>query len=330
MSVFRSPFQPAVRRHVLRSPFALRLPSAVAAITPVAFVAAGALGEAAAAPYQPPMPAGWAVGDFLLLVTATPNNTAIGTASQTFEGWLGAPGGPTFQGSENAAGATRQQDYFRIATSGQTAPTFDNGGDHQASMVLAFRNVDPAQPFDVVAVTTAASGTAVTFPSVTTRIPNAYVINVLVHAIDTNTAQASGWANAALTGYGEIADASTLLGVGGGLAAAGGTKATAGATGSSTATLATASAVSLLTLALRPAGSAPITGTPLATGTQFAEGATLMLPTATTIRYGSTPAQGGTQFVQAMFPPGDYGPVGNNLTDRGDPFPFNAKTATVI
>lgn len=308
--------------------------SAAAAATPPTFVAAGTPSEASATPYTPGMPAGWQVGDFLLLLTSSSNTDNVGTQDGILGGgsgsvWLATPKSAQFQGSTNSSGSTRLQTYWTRAVSGQTGPQLNNNGDHQAAQILAFRGVHATCPFAVSAAgaSSGAPGTALTLPGVTTDADQTMVVHMVAHAVDAATAQLSGWTNAGLASLTELADVSSLLGFGGGLAVAGGVKVTAGATGNTTATLATSANASWITIGLRPAAAASLNGTAIAANTSFAEGVEFTLLRPQVVRFGSAPPNA-SNFFSATFPPGVY-KVANELFDAGDPWPFNAKQVTI-
>lgn len=305
-----------------------------AGVSPASFVAAGTPSESSASPYTPAMPAGWQVGDFLLLLTSSSNTDNVGTQDGILGGgsgsvWLATPKSAQFQGSANSAGSTRLQTYWTRAVTGQTGPQLNNNGDHQAAQIIAFRGVHATCPFAVSAAgaSSGAPGTALTLPGITTDTDQTMVVHMVAHAVDTATPQVSGWTNAGLTNLSELAEVASLLNLGGGLAVAAGIKTTAGATGSTAATLATSANASWITIGLRPTAAPALNGAAIAANTQFAEGVEVTLLRPQVVRYGST-LPSTSNFWSATFPPGTY-TVGNPLFDAGDPWPFNAKVVTI-
>lgn len=116
-----------------------------------------------------------------------------------------------------------------------TSVYVSDSGDHQIATVLTFRDVLGLYTFGAVDGELTSSVNE-TLPGVTTPTDNNYVLWIAAHDAPSNSAQASGWTNANITGGAELADFSTDTGWDGGFAAWGGIKTTAGATGDTTLT----------------------------------------------------------------------------------------------
>jgi hypothetical protein len=107
-------------------------------------------------------------------------------------------------------------------------------------------------PFDVVAGSTIANSTSISFPAVTTTVNDCEIIQIVTYPFDSFNAEVSGQANAALANITEPFDFGDTTGNGGGFAVTLGEKAVAGAVGNTTATLANTGNMALLTIAMRP------------------------------------------------------------------------------
>lgn len=146
--------------------------------------------------------------------------------------------------------------FWCRATSGAMAsPVVADAGNYQLGVIVTFRGcVASGDPVDVSAPGTAASSTSVSVPGDISTQANDMVVAICSGGTDVlGGAQFSAWANANLASVTEIVDVSTDVAGGGILGAACGVKATAGAYGATTATLATASAQCLISIALKGA-----------------------------------------------------------------------------
>lgn len=231
----------------------------VIANTPT-FIAGGTIRASAAAltgATAVPWPGGHQTDDIGLLIIENQNNNA---APATPAGWAAVLGSPVGNACTSNATSTRLSVFWRRATSGsEAAVTVADTGDHQIAQILAFRGVvTSGNPWDVGSTGTTASSRTVAINGTTTTVDETLVIAIVSNSTDTTTLQATGtWvSNApALSPFnGEITDAQTNAGNGGGFSAASGARATAGAYGTTGGTnlLATASCQSELSLALRP------------------------------------------------------------------------------
>lgn len=112
-----------------------------------AFVAAGAIATA-----NPAMPAGWAAGDFLMLVSsAYGQNVGYPTPVVTPAGW-NILTECQMQYTPNTTFKARSRIYYRFAQAGDTAPTLTAdpaGVVVTGSRIIAYRGVD-ATPFEAI------------------------------------------------------------------------------------------------------------------------------------------------------------------------------------
>lgn len=135
-------------------------------------------------------------------------------------------------------------------------PWIGDSGDHQLAFMLTFRGcVRKGNFWDVFSApqTLAAPDTAVSIPGLTTNFDQCLIAAAVAHAIDSTTAQASGWTNASLASAPvEQADVATNVGAGGGIAVATGVKTVKGLVSATTATLASSSIQAKVAIALRP------------------------------------------------------------------------------
>lgn len=216
----------------------------------VAFRAAGTVAGGITSA-SPTAPGGLSDGDVLLLVTETANQNSADIAAWELIVRVGT-------GTAGATDATQVAVYWTKYDSAQYAnPVVGaGGGDHVAAVILAYSGVETVgYCYDEVASDTAAAGTAITFPSVTTTVAGTMIVNVLAHPFDDTSAQVSGWTNSNLGSLTERTDSGVTAGNGGGIAIADGTLASAGSSGGTTATLAQSVVQARATIALQPSGS---------------------------------------------------------------------------
>lgn len=146
--------------------------------------------------------------------------------------------------------------WCRATSSAMASPVIADAASDDAkvaAIVVIKGAAGTGNPWDVTAGSApAATGTAVSFPGVTTTVANTLIMNILAHRIDASAAQVSGWTNADLTDLTEHMDYDNLTSLGYGFAVATGVKATAGAVSGTTATLATTATQAMLTIAVKP------------------------------------------------------------------------------
>ncbi len=214
------------------------------------FVAAGtARADAGSETY--PYPSGIAVDDVLLFLLETSPSTGAPVAPA---GWTEVTNSPSADTSGTDAQDTRLSVFWRRYDGTGTSVFMSDCGDHQAGIVIAFRNcVLSGNPWDDTAAGSAGSATtAVSCPTVTTAGTDRLILAIATTSREADsTTEFSGWTNANLTGITEIVDFTESNGDGGGIGAAYGFKATAGATGATTATSANAERHAYMTIALK-------------------------------------------------------------------------------
>jgi hypothetical protein len=180
----------------------------------------------------------------------------------TAAGFVRVTGSPQTTGTAGATNAVYLDVFWARATNNaMPIVTIADPGDHTQSVILTFTNcATSGNPWDLAAggvVTVATTAVAIASAGTTTDV-NRLVVGILAGSVDTNTAQATGWAASALTSVAEIVDVYTTTGGGGGVSAAAGKKAAKGATGTITATLASVSKQAYLMVSLI---SDPLSGT---------------------------------------------------------------------
>ena len=195
-------------------------------------------------------PAGRQTGDLLLMVIETANE-AVTTPGD----WLDVPSSPQGVGTAAGTAATRLNIMYRWNDGTTIVNTVSDPGNHAVARMVAYRGVDPANPFNASAgsVKSTASKTA-TFPGVTTTKDNCVVLLAEAHALpdSTSTAIAGTRSGSNLTSLTERLDNNTNAGNGGGFSLADGLKATAGSVTGGTVALTTSSVTAHITLALQP------------------------------------------------------------------------------
>lgn len=195
-----------------------------------------------------PLPAGWATNDILLLAIETNEGESITTPS----GWAEVTGSPV----EATGTGTRLTVLWRRAQASDGANvTTNDPGDHIYGVILAFRGCPTTgDPWDVTSTSTeTTSDTSVSITGATTTVADCLVVAMCARGLDNTDPIFGSWANSDLSSVTEVSDDGTTQGSGGGIGIATGGKATAGAYGATTATLASASAKSMMTIALKPA-----------------------------------------------------------------------------
>ena len=220
--------------------------------------------------------------DIGLLVIET--NSQVATEGTS--GWTEVTNSP-----QDATGSRLTVFWKRAASGAESNATVNvTTGNHIIAYIATFRGVvQSGDPWDVTAggVLTPA-GTTVTFTGVTTTVANALIVAIASNGVDSNTAQSSGWTNAALgsPAMAEVADLSTNAGDGGGIGIGVGGKGSAGATGNTTATIGS-SVSGWMHIALKP----PVVLLPVVT----TEAATSITSTTAVLNSTVNPGGGSTQ-----------------------------------
>jgi hypothetical protein len=136
-----------------------------------------------------------------------------------------------------------------------TAHAWGDSGDHNIGRYLAVRGCPTTgNPWHIVSVASSAtSSTALTWPGVTTTVPDCLILEIAATSADIGTAQISSITNGNYTSITEQIDSATALGGGGVIICYSATFAGQGATGASTGTVVTAGTKAYMTLAFAPA-----------------------------------------------------------------------------
>lgn len=220
---------------------------------PISYVGAGAV-AAGTASVTVGLPSGLEIGDLMLMVVETANQTV------TVPGiWLDVPSSPQGTGTAAGTASTRLKIMYRWEDGTVPDTTLTDPGNHVIARIVAYRGVDQTNPFNASAgsVKTTASTTA-TFPDIITTVADCWVLMGEAHALpDSNSTTIAGTRSGSnLTGVTERIDNNTNAGNGGGFSLADGVKATAGSVTGGTVTLTTSTVGAHITLALTPAPEA--------------------------------------------------------------------------
>jgi len=218
------------------------------AMAAAAFQAAGTAQSGTGA-VSPAWPA-HAVNDIALLFVESAGGEPA--TLSTAAGFVAVANSPQSTGAGTAG--TRITVFWARATSTSMAtPTVADLGNHVYAQIITYRGVvNTGDPWDVTGGgVKAVASTAVTVTSVATTVVDTLIVQAVARDDDSNLAEFSAQANAALTGIAVRSDAGTTSGNGGGFAVWDGVKATAGATGNTTATVLN-SINAFLTIALKP------------------------------------------------------------------------------
>ena len=204
-------------------------------------------------------PATHATNDVALLCIQTDGESAT---LSTAAGFVRVTGSPQTTGTAGATNAVYLDVFWcRATSSAQPNPVVADAGDHVQGVILTFTNcATSGNPWDLAAGNVVAAATTtvnMASPGTITQTDE-LVVGILAGSVDTNTSQATGWANSALTSVAEIVDVYTTTGGGGGISAAAGKLKLKATCGAITATLANASKQAYLVLTLV---SDPISGT---------------------------------------------------------------------
>jgi hypothetical protein len=133
-----------------------------------------------------------------------------------------ATGGGTTAGTLSA--------FYRIAESGDSAPTLADPGDHLTAVIVGWSGVDTTTPFDDSAQFVASGNTAaISCPSVTTTVDECRIVAMAAISRDQATTNAFSWnANSHLSDTAELYDQGSSQGNGGSLGIFHGVKDAAG------------------------------------------------------------------------------------------------------
>lgn len=214
------------------------------------FVAAGALTVLTTA-ITPPLPAGIATNDILILAMRTVNAQASTIANAAGGTWTEFANSP----QDNATDGVRGTWFWSRYNGTQTAPTTNDSGSVNIGRIAAWRGcIATGDPHDVTAGGAQVAATAMSNPGLVTTVDGCLIVVISVCDRDaTSSANATAWANASLVSIGEVVDELTPTGVGGGHAIANGIKTVAGTVSATTWTQAASGGTADLTIALKPA-----------------------------------------------------------------------------
>lgn len=203
-----------------------------AIFTAPTFVSAGTI-SASTQNVTPGLPAGATTGDILVYIVC--NNSSLSSG----------PSGYSFLAIGNGA-ITELRVYWKRHSGSESAQTasINPSSTGLIARMLAFRGcVAAGVPFDQsTSSVDNTNATSLTFPAVTSTLPNTMVLNVIGEALSTatGTAEFSAYANAVLASITEATDNNSTSGNGEGIGSAYGVLATPGSSGTTTVTAATA------------------------------------------------------------------------------------------
>jgi hypothetical protein len=204
---------------------------------------------------SPGLPASMASGDLCLMFIESANE-AISITTAGSIAWTQVTNSPIYTGTAAQAGGVRLAVYYGWFSSGTTAPTIADSGDHTTGIIMAFRGVDATTPFDATPTTSvdASNTTTLTPTAITTATTNACVVYGIAIDADAATSDAIGGtlSNSNLSNITVRHEQTVTSGTGGGIGVITATKATAGATGSTTGGTTVSCTHAYLTMALRP------------------------------------------------------------------------------
>lgn len=177
-------------------------------------------------------------------------NQAITTPA----GWTQVASSPQSYGTAAAQNAVRLAAFYKVVNGVQANVTVADSGDHTTAIMFGLRNVSTTTPVDITAGSAeAASSTALSWPSVTTTVPNDLVIQCAGLDDDvTSATRISAETNANLTGIKEISNNTTASGAGGGIGAIAGVAPNAASIGNTTANGTINNRHAYLTMAFKP------------------------------------------------------------------------------
>ena len=166
----------------------------------------------------PPIPAGATTNDIMLLVVQSSNETISAPS-----GWTLVTGCDAGTGTAATSGSVRSTVFWKRHSGSESDPTVADTGNHTIGQIFAFSGcVTSGDPLDVTASTT--YSTALTWPkcpNLTTTVDNTFVVKIVAHAIDSNSAQANGTEGTGVlareTGAGSYGQSQTNSGTGGGI-----------------------------------------------------------------------------------------------------------------
>ena len=198
-------------------------------------------------------------GDLLLLLVQCDNYDSSVTdnpADNAYAGWTLVGRQPT---SSSGAHSSRITVYYAWSQDISSAPTIAHTGGHQSAVIVAYRGINPANPFNAIAAglnNTAATAVSMNV-GVTTDVDNCRVVYVLTNNSDAvGTDWVGSVSNANLTdlhfSHSDRFNQRWNAGYGGGIAVVDGALATAGASGTTSATQNSVNSYRWVVVALEP------------------------------------------------------------------------------
>lgn len=218
----------------------------------ITVVGSGSVSTATTGTVFPPWPSGHDVNDIGLAFVETSGDVQATLQLARGFSYLGS----TVSGF---TGALTRMDIFwaRATSNAMTSPVFNGQADHQWAILFAFRGCSTTDTPGAVIATSGgvntATATTLTTPTITTLVPNCFVMTGFGYSADSASSIISGWSNNGGFTTTSSNNFGTTAGDGGGGGFAWFTVPTPGATGTSQATSAIATAYAPFTLALRPA-----------------------------------------------------------------------------
>jgi hypothetical protein len=168
----------------------------------------------------PALPSGLADDDLLIAFFETANQAI------TLSGWTEFSSSPQGTGTAAAIGAVRLTAFYKFYTTGDSAPTSSDSGNHQIGQIMAFRGVDLTTPIEDTAGSTAAASNIQNLPTVTSTSADAMAVYLVADDRDIGTTNTqfrdTNWVSPNVDGglCTEVTDVFTADGVGGGIGAA--------------------------------------------------------------------------------------------------------------
>lgn len=226
--------------------------------TPPTWVSAGTPASGTASLTTLGLPPGRSSGDLLLLLIQNDNASSSGghnPADNAYPGWTIVGRQPT---TSSGASSARITVYYAWSQDISVAPTIAHTGEHQSAVILAYRGVNPTNPFNAVGGGVQNSATsAVSMAGVTTSDGNCRVLYLLTNnsdAVGTDWVSVDSSPNLADVNFTHAArfNQKWNAGTGGGLAVIDGVLVAAGASGAVGGTQNTVNSYRWLVIALEP------------------------------------------------------------------------------
>lgn len=223
---------------------------------------------------------------------------------------VATPAGWTLIDKISVGGTVQLTAFYRFATSsGESAPTIVDPGDHASAVITTYTGVHTLYPIHAVGASGQnGSSTAGTLSPVKTSLPDCLIVQGVAWALDSAGPLLTSFTNAALSNLTERFDAGSTDGDGGGIAVADGGLATAGSTGATAIVLGSGSNSVSITLALPPGGQFAVAGTWMINGAAAPNGAVIEVwDKLSRVLAATTVVAGGSGGYTALVPYNDAG-----------------------